>query len=276
VIDSSLPKAPIPGARVLVVDDEVHVRSALARSLNLLDYHALAVASGEEALRKLEEGRWDLMIVDLRMPGMDGVELMCRARRRYPELLIVVLTGHADLDSAIAAVRSDAANYLRKPVSIGELAEAAADALEKRATHVQNQRALRAIAQLVQGLDRDPSRGTGGRPAPNSSPVRVGSVLLDREKQRLVVDSHDGSLEAALTDSEMGILECLLKQPGEVVSCYELAREALDYKGEVGSKEAASIVRPHISRLRRKFTSVNGPADLIQTVRGKGYVFRPN
>ncbi len=124
---------PVPGALVLVVDDEPNVCSALTRSLTLSGYRADAASSGHQALGLLQRTPYDLMLLDLRMPGMDGVEVMQRAREVRPDLLIIVLTGHATLESAITAVESHATDYLLKPVSLHDVATAVATALLQRA-----------------------------------------------------------------------------------------------------------------------------------------------
>ena len=123
---------PIPQARVLVVDDEAHVRSALTRSLTLLGYSADAAASGHQALEMLERAPYDAMVLDMCMPGMDGVEVVQRACQMCPGLIIVVLTGHAALESAISAVKSHVADCLLKPASVHDIAAVIGDALQQR------------------------------------------------------------------------------------------------------------------------------------------------
>jgi len=125
---------PIPQTRVLVVDDETHVRSALTRSLTLLGYSADGAASGHQALGMLECAPYDAMVLDLHMPGISGVEVMQGARQMCPGLIIVILTGRATLMSVIAAVKSHAASYLFKPVSVHDIAAVIADSLQRR-TH---------------------------------------------------------------------------------------------------------------------------------------------
>ncbi|HEC35279.1 MAG TPA: response regulator, partial [Anaerolineae bacterium] len=115
-------------ARVLVVDDERRLRSALVSSLSLLGYQVDQAASGQQALEMLRQRSYDLMLLDIRMPGMDGIEVMHRVRQVCPGLVIIVLTGHASLESAITAVKCDAADYLLKPIGLSALADAVANA----------------------------------------------------------------------------------------------------------------------------------------------------
>ncbi len=90
--------------RVLVVDDEPTIRKPLVRALELTGYQAVGAASGKEALALLEQVSYDVMLLDMKMPEMDGMQVMDRARQLQPDLLIFILTGHATLESAIAAV----------------------------------------------------------------------------------------------------------------------------------------------------------------------------
>jgi DNA-binding response OmpR family regulator len=235
-------------ARVLVVDDEVSVCSALARSLTLLGYSADAAASGTEALEMLERAAYDAMVLDIRMPGMDGIEVMQQACQMDPNLPIILLTGHASLDSAIAAVRSRAADYLLKPVGVYGVAAAIERALER----------------VREGASKAPA---------SERFLRVGPVTLDRERHEVcVVGVGDtGSIDVGLTSSESALLAQLMQSPDTVFSCRQLARTALGY--DVSAIEAQSIVRPHISRLRGKLEPDPDQPHLIRTVSGRGYRF---
>lgn len=242
---------PFPEARILVVDDEKQVRSVLVRFLNLLGYHADEAASGHEALQMLERTLYDVAVLDIVMPGMDGVEVMHRARRMRPGLAIVFLTAHATLESAIAAVRSRAVDYLLKPIKISDLAVAIATALQQR----------------IQG--EWPRVSTPGRF------LEAGSLTLDQER-RLAIVAEAGaadSFNVRLTRAETGLLACLMQHPGIALSCRELALAALGY--DASDEEAQSLVRPHISRLRNKIEPDPARPQLILTVPTKCYLFNP-
>jgi DNA-binding NtrC family response regulator len=120
--------------RILVVDDEYTTRSAVARALSLLGYKAHAAGSGSEALSELAACEYDLMLLDLRMPGMDGMEVLAQARQSYPDLLVIVLTAYATPAGAVEAMRAGAADYLLKPCSLEEIEAAISGALERRLT----------------------------------------------------------------------------------------------------------------------------------------------
>lgn len=261
---------PVPEARVLVVDDEPNVRSALTRSLTLLGYRADAASSGHQALGMLQRTPYDLMVLDLRMPRMDGVEVMQRARQERPDLLIIVLTGHATLESAIAAVKSHAIDYLLKPASLQDVAAAVATALQQRAKALRRQHLLEVMDQTLDALRE--SEAPEPRLPTLERFLSAGPVTLDCEK-RLAVIGDTPSRSAELTENELSILTYLMARPDQVVSSHELARAALGYG--VTEHEARNIVRPHIFRLRRKLEADPKEPRLIRTVRGRGYLFVP-
>jgi signal transduction histidine kinase len=122
---------PLPGARILVVEDDAAVRASVADSLQALGHHVTQADSGAAALEQLERERPDLMITDYLMPGMTGAELMLQTRRRFPRLPMIIATGYADM-KAIEEVIGDGM-LLRKPFQLAELASSVERALERTA-----------------------------------------------------------------------------------------------------------------------------------------------
>ncbi|HEU5061304.1 MAG TPA: sigma-54 dependent transcriptional regulator [Kofleriaceae bacterium] len=118
--------------RILIVDDEANARTALADLLRDEGYSVASAPDGFKALPKLAEHGPDLLLTDLRMPGMDGLELMRRAREVDPEMEIVLMTAHGGVDTAVAAMRLGAADYLTKPINVDELLVVIDRALERR------------------------------------------------------------------------------------------------------------------------------------------------
>lgn len=104
--------------RVLIVDDEEELVSALAERLELRGYQARGVTSGAAALEALETRGWDVVVVDIRMPGIDGFELARRVRTEHPDCAVVLLTGRTSAEDAEAAESVGAFEYLVKPVPI--------------------------------------------------------------------------------------------------------------------------------------------------------------
>jgi DNA-binding NtrC family response regulator len=118
--------------RILIVDDEVNARTALAELLRDEGYTVDTAADGFKALPKLEELGPDLVLTDLKMPGIDGIELLHKVRERDPETVVVVMTAHGAVDSAVKAMRAGAADYIHKPVNVDELGLVIARELERK------------------------------------------------------------------------------------------------------------------------------------------------
>lgn len=135
----SPPARPAEAARCLVVDDDEQVRHTLARVMRAQGMAGVEVASGRDALAFLEEqGEVPLIISDIYMPEMDGITLLREVRRRYPDIAVIMLTGVADVTSAVECLREGAFDYLAKPVLIEEVRARVDKALEKRRLVLEN------------------------------------------------------------------------------------------------------------------------------------------
>ncbi len=260
--------------RVLVVDDEATIRLPIVRALELSGYTAQGVASGKDALEMLDQTPFDVMLLDMKMPGMEGVEVMRRAHVRQPDLQIIILTGNATLESAIAAVKSDAFDYLLKPASVHDITETIARALKDRSEQARPKHLLRTILDALQEAESSETvLGAGAEApispsAPKSAPLKVGTLLFDQEKRRLSIDEVlPRTVE--LTEGEATILTLLMKLPDQVLSCREITQAAWNY--DLEEWEAQSLVRPYIFRLRQKIESRPDEPRFIRTIRGRGY-----
>jgi len=262
-------------ARLLVVDDEPNLRIGLQSFLSLVGYRVEGAASGHEALKLLESTSYDLMVLDMCMPGVDGVEVMRRAREMHLDLPIIVLTAHASVKSAIAAVKSDAVDYMLKPFDPEDLAATIARALKERTEQLRSQRLLNLIDETLSAMGEKQSPATPSFPPqpPSQRILTADSITLDSQK-RLVVIQADPPRTVELTDSEADILAALMGCPNQVFSCSQLARVAMGY--ELDRQEAQNMVRLHIFRLRRKIEATPKQPRLIRTVRGRGYFFSPD
>ena len=118
--------------RLLIVDGEVNNRSPLARALRLEGYTVEEAGSAHETLTLLKLVPYDLMVLDINLPGMSGVEVMRHVRRLHPELIIIILTGHFSTENAQEVLGLKAADYLCKPVSLSEISQAVIKALRQR------------------------------------------------------------------------------------------------------------------------------------------------
>lgn len=113
----------MPKAKVLLVDDEVEFGSALAERLRLRDYDARAVSQPEDALTIIRSDPPDIVLLDFRMPGMDGIEVLKVIKQINPSIEVIMLTGHGDTYNVEETMKSGAFEYIMKPIDIGALIE---------------------------------------------------------------------------------------------------------------------------------------------------------
>jgi DNA-binding NtrC family response regulator len=141
-------------AHILIVDDEPNLRWVLQEALNTAGHHARAAASGEEALRLLAEAPADLVVLDLKLKGMDGLNSLRAIHMRWPELVVLILTAYGTVASAVEALQAGAADYLRKPFDVEEILFKIARSLERRNLQLELER-LRSVPPPVL-LGNDP------------------------------------------------------------------------------------------------------------------------
>ena len=138
------------GARLLVAEDEANLRLVIQKELQRLGYRVDVASDGEAALRRLEEGNVDVLLCDINMPRMDGMELLRRVHERANPPEVIMLTGHATVETAIEAMKLGAYDYLSKPYRITELDALVRQAAEKRRLRVDNQRLRQQLARQSQ------------------------------------------------------------------------------------------------------------------------------
>ena len=141
------------GDRVLVVEDERAQREALAQYLGRSGYQVTAVATGEDALGQLEGESYAVLLTDLRLPGVDGLAVVRRARERDDETGVLLMTAYASVESAIEALRIGAHDYLLKPLILEEVARKVKGLIDHRALVRENARLRRALQQPGVPLD---------------------------------------------------------------------------------------------------------------------------
>ena len=115
--------------RILLVDDEEEFANALAERLELRGFQTEVATSGKDALRHVREGDFSVLILDIKMPGIDGLGLMAEIKRKCPHLPVILLTGHGSVASAKTGMKEGAFDYLMKPIDIDKLIEKIKDAV---------------------------------------------------------------------------------------------------------------------------------------------------
>jgi DNA-binding NtrC family response regulator len=141
-----------PKGSILIVDDENVVRDSLAKWFEEEGYSVDTATSAREALLKLPRQRWDLALVDIKMPGMDGLELHRKIREVDPSLIVIIMTGYASVETAVQALKDGAYDYIMKPFDPDDLTHAVAKALDHRRAREENLR-LRESLEEVQAVE---------------------------------------------------------------------------------------------------------------------------
>lgn len=275
----------VSSAHILVVDDEGPNRYSISKNLQKVGYTVTEAASGTEALEQLTRGEFEVVLTDIKMPGMDGVELLRQIRAESPDAVVILMTGYASLPSAVEALRLGAHDYFIKPGSMNDLRAAIARGVE-RAKNIRRRRNLldairNDVFELVRSdTDSVPVTSTSvgtatatensygkrwDEPEVAGTVMQLGPLTVYPGRYQIRV----GDLEIDLTPTEFDLLLYLGAHSGRVVPCHELVREVRSYA--VDEAEAREVIRPHISNLRRKLKESGQNPDLIVNVRGVGY-----
>jgi DNA-binding response OmpR family regulator len=233
--------------RVLVVDDEEGVRFFVREALRRSGHLPVEAASGEEALECLRETPFDLVMLDLKLGGaVDGLRVLEALRWRWPRTMVIMLTAHGSLDSAVAAIREGVDLYLLKPVDAAELREAIDQVLERR-----------------KQLGIAPTAGTQARV------LRQGPFRVDLQTHEVT----RGGECLELTPREFKLLVVLIENAHRVVSPPELVQAVMDYEPDY-LQEARQIIRWYVHTLRQKVEPDPTRPRYIINVRGVGYRFQ--
>jgi len=224
-------------ARILLVEDDPSIREITALGLRAAGFTVDTAADGLEGVERWRHDRPDLVLLDVMLPRLDGLEVL-RAIRREATTPVVMLTARADTIDVVVGLESGADDYVRKPFEMPELVARVRAALRRRDT------------------DADPTPGGEGS-------LRLGGLVIDPAGRTV---TRDG-VEIALTRTEFDLLATLARHPGQV-----FARDALldrvwgyDYLGD------SRLVDVAIGRLRSKVEGDPANPTLVLTVRGAGY-----
>ncbi len=252
--------------KILVVDDEKTARKSLADILRLEGYAVETAAEGTAALALLTSRHFDLMLLDIKMPGMDGVDVMQKAASLSPDTQIILLTAHGSMESAIGALRYGAHDYLLKPASPQEILSSVASAV---ARHAELQRKRLLLNQLETSLRQLKDVEGVPQTAPVGQQVVTlpAGVMVDLARRKI----WRGNNQVTLTPTEGKLFKVLFENKGRVMSHKELVFLVQGY--DISEWEAPEVLRPLISRLRRKLSAFPDGENWIVNVRGTGYVF---
>lgn len=231
---------------LLLVDDDAELCAMLAEYLRHEGYRVDCVHSGAAALQALEQNTPDLMVLDIMMPGMSGLELLQQLRPRTT-MPILMLTGRGETIDRILGLEMGADDYLSKPCHPRELSAR-----------------VKAILRRCEGTETIAASDT--ETAMPTRPLQLAGICLDPGRRE--VNCAGQTLQ--LTSAEFNVLACLMQHAGRVLSKAELTRWVLHR--ELSAYDRAIDV--HVSRVRQKLAAAVGDErELIKTVRGQGYQF---
>jgi DNA-binding response OmpR family regulator len=259
-------------ARILVVDDELSIRLVLTEQLGQEGYQVATAASGEKALTMLQDSTFDVMLLDLKMSGIDGLQVMEEARNLAPDTAVIMLTAHATLDSAIEAMRNGGHDYLLKPASTEEILVSVEKGLAKRRQRLLEQELIKHIEDTAYQLRKKHTEATERDEAIQQHPrfLLVRELLLDRRRRSVTLQGR----HVNLTPTEFRLLLLLMENAGHVVAFRQLAQAIHG----VDTEEilARSAITTHMWRLRRKLETGAAGEAYIVNVRGRGYKLLSN
>jgi DNA-binding response OmpR family regulator len=202
------------GMRILVIEDEARIQAFLTRGLEAVGYRVVAAADGREGLDLASGALWDLVVLDLLLPGLNGLQVLRELQRVKPDLPVVILSARGDVQTKLRGFELGATDYVAKPFSLDEL------------------------------LARIRVRLRGSVTFGDEHVLRGGKVVLDVARRQAGV----GDRTADLSDREFRLLHHLLLHAGEVVSRERLLAEVWGYDFDPGS----NVVEVCVRRLRQK------------------------
>jgi len=222
---------------ILVVDDEAAISEAVRARLSNEGFRVVLAADGPQALELAEAEQPDLVVLDLMLPGMDGLEVCRRlqSRRWVPVLMLTARTEEADKVAGFAVGADD---YLNKPFSLRELTVR-----------------VRAILRRVERISSTPS----------SDPIELAGLSIDPTRRKVSLDGD----EVQLTPLEFEILLAMARDPGVVFTREQLMDRVWGYRDYAGGR----VVDSHVARIRRKLGEDGAEPRFVRTVHGVGYAF---
>jgi two-component system response regulator RegX3 len=227
-------------ARILVVDDEPSITEFVSYNLKKEGYEVAVAENGDEALELAAGTQFDLVVLDVMLPGMDGYEV-CRRLRAMSSVPVLFLSARDTELDKVVGLEIGGDDYLAKPFGVRELTAR-----------------VKALLRRVHAGTRDAT--------PSTERIEVSGITLDESAH----EAMNGDTPIDLTPREFELLACLMRHAGKVLSRDQLLREAWGWEYLVETK----TVDTHVKRLRDKLEAAGVDPALVETVRGYGYRFR--
>lgn len=263
--------------RLLLVDDDGVNRYTVSKALQRVGYLVTEVESGEAALERYDKSDFDLVLCEIDLPDIDGIAVLQGIKTQSPDAIVVLMSGEADVETVIQALRFGAHDFLIKPCSSDDIRASVERGIENARSLMRRRRLLDTIERNVSELTREVSdtldadeRPTeAGAPRvrdrmpPRGNAINLGPLTVHPGKYQVECDGKS----IGLTPTEFDLLLYLAASRSRVVSCHELVREVRGYLTD--ETEAREVMRPHVSNLRRKLRPCS--TEFIVNVRGIGY-----
>lgn len=260
---------------ILIIDDEASLRQTLARILQRAGYEVTTAESAELALSLVASTNFNLIYMDLRMPGMAGLEALKVIHASHPDLPVVLFTAQPDINSAVEALRLGATDYLLKPLQpqvLIERTQAILSRQEKESRKREIQSQIQALQSELKNLDTDETEISPIplQETPNERFLSRGKFTLDLHARRLTI----GERTVNLPPTAFEYLLVLVRHAPNVVDAQTLVAEAQGYQAD--AREAQELVKWHIHHIRQVIEpDIQNPGYIIN-VRGSGYRFVPD
>jgi DNA-binding response OmpR family regulator len=257
---------------ILIIDDEAGLRHMMARVLQRAGYEVTTAANGQEGIALASEQTFDLIYLDIRMPGLNGLEVLNSIHAKFPDLPVVLFTAQPDLHSAVEALRRGATDYLLKPLK----PQTVIDRTEALLAIKQEERRKRDLQRQIDVLQMElHSIQTANRRDIDSKPGQVsvtndrflkrGQLTIDLLTRRATMNEHAISLPTATFD----YLVVLARHSHNVVDFQTLVAEAQGY--ETDMREAQELSRWHVHHIRQVLEQDPRNPTYLLNVRGTGY-----
>ncbi len=262
----------LQGAHILIVDDERTTRLSLSEIFSLRGATTATAADGEEALGLIAKSNFDLIILDIKMPGISGLQVLETVQRTSPGTVCILLTAHATVDSAIRALRQGAFDYVLKPAQPKIIIEVVERGLTKRQEFLRRQNLVGLMEQTVEafksgnGASLSLPAAPASRLANTENLYYAGDIMVDLQRREAWV----GDQVLDLTPTEFETLVYLIKNVERVVSCRDLVKAVHGY--DTTEHAARPIMRVHIHRLRQKIEGDAAEPQRLLTIRAAGYM----
>ena len=259
------------GGHILIIDDEASLRQTMARILLRAGFEVTTVASGKDALSIINEHTFDLIYLDIRMPDMNGLDVLKTIHEQLPELPVILFTAQPDLHSAVEALRRGATDYLMKPIKPEILVERTRAIIGEQNKKRRKREIQRQMEELQAELDMlDAPELSEKKTGPLSDVssdrfLKYGVLTLDLHTHRVLINGQNVSLAPTSFD----YLLVLARHSPQTVDYQTLVAEAQGY--EADAREAQELAKWHIHNIRQGIETDGQGSIHVVNIRGSGY-----